>query len=266
MKNIDNKLREYIKSLGLDTFGIIRYELDSLCTIISIAFPYNHLDTTNNNGFSIYTKRLDYHKIVRLYLNRICEFLIQNGYSATPYVDSNSLPEKHIAELAGVGFIGKNHLIITKKYGSYVFLGEIITDFVPQIIDFPIKNLCGSCSQCQNACPTNGINDTNKCISYLTQKKELTQEEINLLQGQIFGCDICQNICPHNKYITKSSIPEFKVLNYMEHEPSFYTNIDNRFFKNYIKQTSCGWRGKNVIIRNAQLAVKFNEKKENRPH
>ena len=97
-------------------------------TIISIAFPYLWPENNIENGFSKYTKGLDYHKVVKSYLDKICEFIKCKGGSAIPFVDSNTLPERYIAYLAGVGFIGRNNMIITKKYGSYVFLGEIITD------------------------------------------------------------------------------------------------------------------------------------------
>ncbi len=256
-KMLEKEIRSYIAELGLDTFGIIKNPLseDSRENIISIAFPYNYLDTDSKNGFSIYTKRLDYHKVVKKYLDQICEFIHKHNFEAKGYVDNNRLPEKSIAQLAGLGFIGRNGLIITKKYGSYVFLGEIITDFQFQQLDTPVESLCKDCYICEKGCPTNGIKNKSRCISYLTQQKKLNIEDMNLLGQQIFGCDICQEVCPHNRNISKSNIAEFETLSYMEYDADFYANMDKEFFQNHIKQTSAGWRGKNVIIRNAQLRI-----------
>lgn len=252
----DEKLRKYINDLDLDTFGIIRFEIaNQMKTIISIAFPYNHLDANSENGFSIYTKRLDYHKVVRSYLDKICNLLIADGFCATAYVDNNPLPEKSIAELAGVGFIGKNGLITTEKYGSYVFLGEVVTDFIPTKTDVAIENLCGSCTRCTNACPTGGIQDITQCISFITQKKRLTPDEVDLLDGQIFGCDACQDACSCNRHIAKSPLPEFATLDFMNYAPAFYAEMNDQFFNDFIQQTSCGWRGKEIIVRNARKAI-----------
>lgn len=90
-------------------------------TIISIAFPYLWVENNIENGFSKYTKGFDYHRVVKKYLDRICDFIKSNGGEAISFVDSNTLPERYIAYLSGVGFIGRNNMIITEKYGSYVF-------------------------------------------------------------------------------------------------------------------------------------------------
>ena len=100
-------------------------------TIISIAFPYLYDKVYNENAsFSKYTLGKDYHIVATQYLKKICKFIEDMGGRAMFFVDSNSLPERYIAQLSGVGFIGKNNALITEKYGSYVFLGEIITDLV----------------------------------------------------------------------------------------------------------------------------------------
>lgn len=238
-------------------------------TIISIAFPYcNSEDFNCNNGFSIYTKRYDYHRVVKKYLDEICKFIESLGGRAVGFVDSNSLPERYIAYLSNVGFIGKNNMIITKKHGSYVFLGEIITDLeieneTKRTFDM-IANYeeCGECRICIGECPTKSINKTkinpNICLSYMTQKKELNDKEINLLKkkGNIFGCDFCQLKCPYNENLEGKALKEFEILDYMNEEPYIYANMDNKYFKEKISKTSCGWRGKNVIRRNAIINLK----------
>ncbi|MCI6189470.1 MAG: tRNA epoxyqueuosine(34) reductase QueG, partial [Clostridium sp.] len=187
---------------------------------------------------------------------------------AVGFVDSNSLPERYIAYLSDVGFIGKNNMIITKKHGSYVFLGEIITDLeieneTKRTFDM-IANYeeCGECRICIGECPTKSINKTkinpNICLSYMTQKKELNDKEINLLKkkGNIFGCDFCQLKCPYNENLEGKALKEFEILDYMNEEPYIYANMDNKYFKEKISKTSCGWRGKNVIRRNAIINLK----------
>lgn len=234
-------------------------------TIISIAFPYYHEEgeESKDNGFSIYTKRLDYHRIVKKYLGEIATFIESLGGCALTFVDSNTLPERYIAYLAGVGFIGRNNMIITERYGSYVFLGEIITDLEIVCKDQrhfeEIKEYkeCHFCEQCIKECPTKSINkhrcNPNICLSYFTQKKELSDKEMKLLKGNIFGCDFCQLKCPYNEGVEINVLKEFVTLSYMNETPDVYASMDNAYFKEKISHTSCGWRGKNVIRRNALI-------------
>ena len=239
-------------------------------TIISIAFPYYHKEEEVKNGFSIYTKRLDYHRVVKKYLEKICEYIESLGGKAIGLVDSNSLPERYIAFLAGVGFIGKNNMIITKEYGSYVFLGEIITDLDIESNDkrsfaeISAYKECGECDICLKECPTKSINKTrinpNICLSYITQKKEISDKEIKLLKGNVFGCDFCQLECPFNESAKTNVLEEFKSLEFMNEDVYTYANMNNKYFKENISRASCGWRGKNVIRRNAIINLKYHDK------
>lgn len=294
-------LEDFIKSLGLSEFGFIQCRefaelrpyleerksknlfnefeeqdinlkvnpneyINEGRSIISIAFPYMHSEDISDNGFSLYTRGLDYHRVVKLYLNKICEYIEKLGGKAIPLVDSNTLPERYIAYLAGVGFVGKNNMIITKKYGSYVFLGEIITDLEiynsdKQSIDDILKfSECGECTICYSQCPTKSINasrkNSNICVSYLTQKKDLDEKQMNLLNGRVFGCDSCQLMCPYNKDIIESNINEFEPFDFMkEDKTEELLEMSNKGFKESFLKTSCGWRGKNVLKRNALLRI-----------
>lgn len=231
-------------------------------TIISIAFPYLHKKESFDNGFSLYTRGNDYHRVVKSYLDKICEFITLRGGNAISFVDSNTLPERYIAYLAGVGFIGKNNMLITKEYGSYVFLGEIITDL--ELFDEDKGNFeelkkyneCGECNICFKECPTKAINANRKnpniCLSYITQKKDLKDWEIKALKGRVFGCDSCQLRCPYNEEVKFSTIEEFKPLEFMDRDHNEnIINMSNGEFKATLKNTSCGWRGKNILKRNA---------------
>ncbi|KZL90141.1 tRNA epoxyqueuosine(34) reductase QueG [Clostridium magnum] len=294
-----NSILEYCKSLGLYTVGFTKcrifselktyYEdrklrnlenefeekeiekrinpflyMEDGKTIISIAFPYLFdSDSKEHIDFSKYTKGRDYHIIVSAYLKKVCEFIEGLGGKAIYFVDSNALPERYIAVQCGIGFVGKNNTVITKQYGSYVFLGEILTDlYVEQ--DNPQEDKCGSCNICQSSCPTGAIqgeNIPNKCLSYITQKKDIEDEWFLKLKGRIFGCDTCQKVCPHNKEISLSKIEEFKPFDFMEKvNLEELANIDKKTFKEKYSQTSCGWRGKNVLQRNALInAITLNK-------
>ena len=236
-------------------------------TIISIAFPYRFYNDKEDIYFSEYTKGKDYHRVASSYLEKICEFIETIGGRAKYFVDSNALPERYIAYKSGVGFIGKNNMLINEKYGSYVFLGEIITDLSIEP-DEPVESKCGNCEKCISACPTKSINENynnpNICMSYITQKKHIDDKWFNKFKGRLFGCDTCQKVCPFNTEAEISSIKEFKPLEFMNkvriHE---LINIDNKTFKEKYKITSCGWRGKNIIQRNALINVMLNKYKFN---
>ncbi|MEG1870755.1 MAG: tRNA epoxyqueuosine(34) reductase QueG [Peptostreptococcaceae bacterium] len=304
---IKEKIIQYSNSIGIDTIGFIkcrvfdelrefyqdrkekglenefeeediekrinpRVYMEDGKSIISIAFPYHMGEDNIDNGFSIYTKGYDYHRVVKGYLDKICTYINEIGGNAISLVDSNALPERYIGYLAGLGIIGKNNMLITKKYGSYVFLGEIITD-----LDIYCEDLgsfeglikykdCNECKICIDNCPTKSImtgrKNPNICSSYITQKKELSKIDYKLIKDRIFGCDICQNTCPYNKEISFSKLEEFRPLVFMNNiDIKFYADLNNKDFKEKIAKTSCGWRGKNIIRRNAIIRL-YNEGEE----
>ena len=182
------------------------------------------------------------------------------------FTDNNALPERYIAYLSGIGFIGKNNMLITREYGSYVFLGEIITDLDLQE-DCPNRSFekmkryveCGDeCTLCFDECPSKAINATKKnaniCLSYITQKKDLEDKWLPMLQGRLFGCDSCQKKCRYNQLVRLSPLEEFKPHSHMEnHDTKELLTLDKKTFKEKYLITSCGWRGKAVLQRNAMI-------------
>lgn len=309
--NIKESISQKLKEIGLDTFGFLKCEVfhdlkeflkvkEELSlinefeeseiekrinplllmpegkTIISIAFPY-YVENHKEKGeiyFSRYTRTSDYHRVVHKYLDEVIRHIESLGGKALGFVDSNPLPERYIAMKSGVGFIGKNNMIITEKYGSYVFLGEIITDLEIEE-DIPKENLCGECRECIKACPTKSIKNINEknlkgilnnskiCLSYITQKKDIDFPFIKLMDGRLFGCDSCQESCPYNKDINNKIIKEFESIDYMDKvNLEELLNLDNAKFKEFYKCTSCGWRGKNILIRNSMIAA-YNKGKLN---
>ena len=132
------------------------------------------------------------------------------------FVDSAPVLERDWAKRSGLGWIGKNTLLIHPKAGSYYFLAELICDLDLEI-DNPIKDYCGTCTKCIDACPTEAISengyilDGSKCISYLTieRKEEIPPEFIDKMENWMFGCDICQEVCPWNRFSVKHNEEDF---------------------------------------------------------
>jgi len=155
-------------------------------------------------------------------------------------VDSAPVMERSYAVASGLGFIGKNGMLISWLQGSYTFLAEILTtaEIEP---DAPREGTCGSCTRCLDACPTNafmapGRLDARKCISYLTieKKSELTDAEAASTGEWVFGCDICQDVCPYNKKPAGSSVSEFQpgtIMGVVEPASVFLESSSNRQFE-----------------------------------
>jgi epoxyqueuosine reductase len=234
-------------------------------TIVSIAFPYHfHSEISKEGYFSMYTLGKDYHLVLKEYLEEIASVLRTYGYEAKCFADNNALPERYIAYVSGVGEIGRNHMLITKDYGSKVFLGEIITNLEVETAEKDFREIenyeiCGSCVNCIKACPTKILGetfyDTHRCMSYITQNKEVSDEDLKLFKGRLFGCDTCQLVCPLNKDLQTSPIMEFKPRDYMK-QPNLMNlvSLSNEEFKKY-KETSSGWRGKKLLQRNAMIEL-----------
>ena len=138
------------------------------------------------------------------------------GVNGKIYVDTGPVMDKVWAARAGIGWLGKHTNIITRKFGSWVFLGEILIDAELEY-DTPVADLCGTCTACLDACPTQAIVqpyllDANKCISYLTieHRGELPKEIVTNFQNWIYGCDICQDVCPWNRFQNETDEPPFQ--------------------------------------------------------
>jgi len=185
--------------------------------------PYStEVHDTDRGWISRYAwSREDYHDAVLRRLKQVEAELhraIRNESTLTTrsYVDTGPVVERVFAKYAGVGWIGKNTCLINQKKGSWLFLGVILTS-LEMAPDMPAPDRCGSCTRCIDACPTDALLgpyqlDSNKCIAYLTiEKRGSIPEDIRPQIGRhVFGCDICQDVCPWNRKAAKSTVPEFE--------------------------------------------------------
>jgi epoxyqueuosine reductase len=166
----------------------------------------------------------DYHDVLRDRLEGLVEFLrerFSESFEARAYVDTGPVQERVLAKYAGLGWLGKNTLLLNQMLGSFFFLGVILTnlDLEPTLEtnELPPPDLCGSCRRCLDACPTQAfvepyVMDARKCISYLTiELRGVIPEEYREPMGNhVFGCDICQDVCPWNRRAPVSAIPQFQ--------------------------------------------------------
>jgi epoxyqueuosine reductase len=184
------------------------------------------MDSPEQGLISRYALGRDYHKVLRNRLKKLAGRIQEEtgpiGYRV--FVDSAPVLEKAIAEKAGLGWIGKHSNLLSRRAGSWFFLGEIFTD-LPLPVDTPVENHCGECIRCIEACPTGAIIapyqvDARKCISYLTiELKEAIPEELRPLMGnRIFGCDDCQLVCPWNRFARPSEEADFLPRNGLDAE------------------------------------------------
>lgn len=205
----------------------------------------------------------DYHHVLRDRLNKLMEF-IQEKVPDVQYnvmVDTGELSDRAVAERAGLGFTGKNTLLITEEYGSFVYLGEAMTN-IPFLPDSPVEDSCGDCRACMDACPTGAIVEAGQlnaqmCLAYHTQTKVMLPDMFRDKIGtRVYGCDTCQAVCPYNKGIDYHLHEEF------EPEPEVakplltpMLRMSNRDFRGKFGHVSGFWRGKNPLQRNAMIGL-----------
>jgi epoxyqueuosine reductase len=211
-------------------------------SIISLSYNYfkeeSQEDDLEQIKISKYARGRDYHKVLKRKLKLIIDWLKKEvgDVSARGFVDSAPVMERVWAEKSGLGWVGKNSLLLTKGVGSYFFLAEIFVDIELEY-DHSVKNYCGTCTKCIDACPTQAIVapyvvDSKKCISYLTieyKGNQLPAHYSENSQNWIYGCDICQDVCPINARARQHVEPDFK-------DKEIFSNMTRSIWENMTEE------------------------------
>lgn len=224
-------------------------------SIIMCAFAYYAGERADSN-ISKYVWGLDYHLVIHEKLKALCDFVKNDfpDFQGAPFADTSPMCDKYLAYLAGLGFWGENSLLIHPVFGSYFFIGGIVTN-LELSPDQPLDMHCARCHACWAACPAGALGENGvdgfACASYLSQKKgSLSEKQQRTLQrsGKVWGCDICSEVCPHNSNVGITDIVEFRenlifrLTREMVNRPEQYAN------------RAYAWRGKETLLRNIELA------------
>lgn len=254
---MNDKIIKIVNDYGIDDIGFCAFDTvkenlldcraaaripEKAASIILFLFPYKVKEQPPQK-ISRYAAVPDYHIICGEYLKKIkaaleAEFP-KNRFEM--FIDNSPIPEVYAAACAGLGVIGENGLLINRRWGSWCFIGEIVTDLSLNCKNKPEN--CSLCGACKNACPR-GIHGTD-CLSALSQqKKPLSETEIRAITENniIWGCDICAEVCPHNKSAELTYIEEFK----KGYRDSYIPGED-------IKNRAYAWRGEKVVKRNYEI-------------
>ena len=212
---------QWMASPKRQNIKLVMPEVRSLiCVALNYYTPHQRPEGKEYGKISRYAWGRDYHKIIHKKLKALSIWLqsLGEGIETKYYIDTGPIQDKVWAQQAGIGWIAKNGNVITREYGSWVFLGEILTnlDLTP---DTPHTQHCGSCTRCIESCPTEAITepfvvDANRCIAYHTienRNEQLPENIASKLNGWVAGCDICQDVCPWNQRFAKTTdVQEFQ--------------------------------------------------------
>lgn len=213
-----------------------------------------------------YARGEDYHRVTLRRLDALAGFLRQNGArAARPYVDTGPVAERELAQRAGLGWIGKNTMLLRPGVGSWFFIGAILTDLLLEPDQPFVTDHCGSCTRCLDACPTAAfveprVLDARRCISYVTieQKGGIPEEMASAMHGWAFGCDICNEVCPWNeRFATPATVPEFAPRGAVDRtDPAFFDAMDEAEFARRFGDTPLARPGLERMRRNWRAAWK----------
>jgi epoxyqueuosine reductase len=237
---------------------IVPSESFKTLVVLALAYPKRIIHNSKTHLVpSFYTFGSDYHVVLK---NRILKAMLNLPYKFNLGVDNHPHNERLAAVLAGIGFFGKNQLIINKDFGSYIFLGMVFIDTeLDQEIINEVNDDCGDCVKCLQACPTKAITETgfekDKCISYYNQaKRNLTDKEMTANYA-LFGCDICQVVCPKNIEKGKTIHPEFELNGKEKVSIKDLFTLSDKEFRNTYSNMSYLWKGKTILMRNAAILL-----------
>lgn len=228
-------------------------------TVLVAAFPYYAGEGEGN--LSRYARGRDYHLVVTECLNTVCNFLkekYENGVFL-PAADKSPLPERQAAWRCGMGLRGKHGLVILPPYGSYVFLGTILTDVALEVPRQSPSPDCVGCGKCLAACPGGALGaegvDPDRCLSELTQRKgELTGAQQALVKAHplVWGCDTCQQVCPYNAHPAATPLAPFREGLVDTLTGADLAGLTNRQFREKYGDRAFAWRGPGPLRRNLE--------------
>lgn len=259
-------IKQILNNEGIYNLGIISLEHCDIInerilpkdakSAIMFSIPYRSVKEFSSDGFSEYARIYDYHKYTsELYDRIICLMKEATGYEFYGFCDHSPINEKLAILKCGLGVVGRNSLFIDNKYGSFVFIGSILTSF--EIINSDVSeiNACVNCQKCVYACPNNAILDKgidrNKCLSAISQKKNKTDEEKSTLKRNniVWGCDICQAVCPYNDNAEISPIDRFKSTRIDNIDIEFINALSDDEFNKY----AFSYKGRKIVTDNIEF-------------
>ena len=246
----------------------VRKLVENAKSVVSVILSYNANEIYHENDsykISKYAYGKDYHKVMKDKLFALKDFIDKNITESTgrAFVDSAPIFDRAYAQKSGLGWIGKNSVLINKTFGSFIFIGELVLDLE---LDYneSINSYCGTCTKCIDACPTSAIVepyvvDANKCISYLNieNKGELPPDLQGQFNNYIFGCDICQDVCPWNKKTPLHKTEEFNASNFLKNlSNADWENLSKEEFNFNFKESPLKRRKYEGIMRNIHFVKK----------
>ncbi len=234
-------------------------------SVISVLLNYFPGEEQKNKDAPVVSKYAygeDYHFVVKRKLKMLLEFIQEeiDEVKGRAFVDSAPILDRAWARNAGLGWVGKNSMLISKDYGSFVFIGELIIDLELQA-DLPVKDYCGNCTICIDACPTGAIIqpyvvDGSKCISYFTIEKKggIPDQFKGKFMNRVFGCDICQDICPWNSKVQPHKTEEFyPESRFLEMGSKDWNNLSREEFQKMFKDSALKRTGYDRLKRNLEF-------------
>jgi epoxyqueuosine reductase len=224
--------------------------VDGAKSVISVLHNYYPANAQSDPGapvLSKYAYGTDYHFVLKEKLRELHEFIKNNigEVHGRAFVDSAPVLDRVWAARAGLGWIGKNTNLLVKKAGSFFFIGELIVD-IELAPDDPVKDYCGTCTRCIDSCPTGAIVaprvlDARKCLSYLTIefRGELPEAMVGKMENRMYGCDICQDVCPWNKKAVPNGEPLFTPLaGLLEMSRDDWRGLERKTFRHYFRRSA----------------------------
>jgi len=225
--------------------------VDDAKSVISVLLNYFPEKAQTNSASPVISKYAygeDYHFVMKPMLKELLKYINNEieGVSGRVFVDSAPVLERKWASKSGLGWIGKNSMLISKEHGSFVFLGELIIDLELEYDELSSKDYCGTCTRCLDACPTGAIVkpylvDGSKCISYFTIEKTggIPLEMKGKFQNRVFGCDICQDVCPWNSKVKPLKLHAFEPKSdFLEKSPLDWHALSESEFQTLFRKSA----------------------------